>query len=426
MQYDRHLLTTMVERWRPKSHCFHLLFGEATITLQDVQVLFGLRVDGHPIYLGGVFGRGRSWHDILEALRGYVGPINGRSFVSLTNLIDFIKDELEIEPIGYDTPVARVEKIVQLYMLVILGGILFLNSSSILIRLHFCAFLYPLALLVAIFGAVQYWPTYTGHCVARHIKVWCWERMLPLHPGLYQPEDNDAALPYATRWTRGVERNIKSHHTLIAIRDQIDHMTEVQEYYRAGFVPSAGSLAALSRGLRKIFKILKEVQKDPAHALWGHEIKSVVKQTFEEARDVIPSYGGRGHGHPRGRPCNELSPSTPVVPSEAIPDMSGPYSMRPMELPSRPADGRPMRDVEAVRLSYESAIGDGYISEMTGPSDLIVCLFLPPFAKPERYARLIYSPHGSIRPPNDMQFLHYFLRGHAWFGKLECYDDGIA
>ncbi|KAF3656209.1 hypothetical protein FXO37_15592 [Capsicum annuum] len=166
--------------------------------------------------------------------------------------------------------------------------------------------------------------------------------------------------------------------------------THEKEYYRAGFVPSAGSLAALSRGLRKIFKILKEVQKDPAHALWGHEIKSVVKQTFEEARDAIPSYGpfcdaessyynvnaqgrgegrgrGRGHGRPRGRSYNEPSPFTPVVPSEAIPDMSGPYSMRPMELPSRPADGRPMRDVEAVRLSYGSAIGDGYIPDM--PSD---------------------------------------------------------
>ena len=38
MQYDRALVTAMVERWRPETHCFHLPFGEVTITLQDVQV----------------------------------------------------------------------------------------------------------------------------------------------------------------------------------------------------------------------------------------------------------------------------------------------------------------------------------------------------------------------------------------------------
>ncbi|PHU22686.1 hypothetical protein BC332_07793 [Capsicum chinense] len=90
-------------------------------------------------------------------------------------------------------------------------------------------------------------------------SVWCWERMLPLHPGLYEPKDDDAALPYATRWIRGIERNTESHHTLIAIRDQIDHMKEVQEYYTAGFASYVGSVVALSRGLHKILKISLEL-----------------------------------------------------------------------------------------------------------------------------------------------------------------------
>ena len=51
MQYDRALVTAMVERWRPGTHCFHLPFGEVTITLQDVQVLFGLRIDGDAVYI---------------------------------------------------------------------------------------------------------------------------------------------------------------------------------------------------------------------------------------------------------------------------------------------------------------------------------------------------------------------------------------
>nr|GMD77856.1 serine/threonine-protein phosphatase 7 long form homolog isoform X1 [Ipomoea batatas] len=46
---DWPLITAMVDRWRPETHCFQLPFGEVTITLQDVEMLLGLRVDGLPV-----------------------------------------------------------------------------------------------------------------------------------------------------------------------------------------------------------------------------------------------------------------------------------------------------------------------------------------------------------------------------------------
>ena len=39
MEVNHALITTLVERWRSKTHMFHLPHGEMSITLQDIEVV---------------------------------------------------------------------------------------------------------------------------------------------------------------------------------------------------------------------------------------------------------------------------------------------------------------------------------------------------------------------------------------------------
>jgi hypothetical protein len=46
---DSTALTALVDRWRLETHTFHLLYGEITMTLQDVAMILGLPIDSPPI-----------------------------------------------------------------------------------------------------------------------------------------------------------------------------------------------------------------------------------------------------------------------------------------------------------------------------------------------------------------------------------------
>ena len=49
MEVDYALITALVKRWHPEMHTFHLSHGEMGITLQDIEVMLRILVDGLPV-----------------------------------------------------------------------------------------------------------------------------------------------------------------------------------------------------------------------------------------------------------------------------------------------------------------------------------------------------------------------------------------
>uniref|UniRef100_A0A3Q7GXI9 Aminotransferase-like plant mobile domain-containing protein n=1 Tax=Solanum lycopersicum TaxID=4081 RepID=A0A3Q7GXI9_SOLLC len=78
-------------------------------------------------------------------------------------------------------------------------------------------------------------------------------------------------LPYARRWTRGIDRDTESHHVLIPIRDQLDCMTEDQH---VPVIPSWGTNHHVHDHRRRLGPEVLEMM-DKYFRDWGNRHQSL-------------------------------------------------------------------------------------------------------------------------------------------------------
>ncbi|XP_070054260.1 serine/threonine-protein phosphatase 7 long form homolog [Nicotiana tomentosiformis] len=141
LQLDWSLITTLIERWRPEKHTFHLSIGEVTITLQDVEVLYGLPVDGHPVALSNSIREytGLHYMEMLQRLTGFQ-PLDETASVGASRLqLTPVRQHFEAlhADITNDTPELHIYWYTRLLLLLMFVGVLFPNTSGNLVSLKF-------------------------------------------------------------------------------------------------------------------------------------------------------------------------------------------------------------------------------------------------------------------------------------------------
>ena len=125
---DWKLITCLVKRWRPKTHTFHVPIGEIMITLQDVAIILGLRIDGPAVTRTCVLDVAELCGELLEvtpptdALRG--------SAIS----IRWICQQLSTP--GPDAGEVDLERSAHGFILALMGSFLFADKKGV--HVHLC------------------------------------------------------------------------------------------------------------------------------------------------------------------------------------------------------------------------------------------------------------------------------------------------
>ncbi|CAN1837498.1 Protein MAIN-LIKE 2, partial [Linum perenne] len=125
----KELVTALLERWRPETNTFHLLQSEATITLEDVEVLTGLPTRGRPVSVGY---DARAADVICQELLGATPPPT--RFTGHQVKILWVKEQFDRLPAGASAEV--ITYYARAYTWVLVGAVLLADRSGDLIPIH--------------------------------------------------------------------------------------------------------------------------------------------------------------------------------------------------------------------------------------------------------------------------------------------------
>ncbi|KAK9986747.1 hypothetical protein SO802_031698 [Lithocarpus litseifolius] len=142
-EIDHCLILALVERWRLETHTFHLPHGEMLITLEDVEVIFGLPKDGE-FLVGSTAVVDGDWRQLCMELLGFGVPANdNKTLVAQRILISRLVERIA-EPLPHDATEIQIHPYAWYYILTLLRDKLFMDKSGDRVHLMFLEFLWNL------------------------------------------------------------------------------------------------------------------------------------------------------------------------------------------------------------------------------------------------------------------------------------------
>lgn len=228
LKVDHALITALVERWRPETHTFHLPIGEVTVTLEDIQVLWGLPVEGN-----AVTGKDRKplrKEDCIRLCELHMGftPtddafING--MIKLTELRRVI-----MSPLPEGAGQVEIMQRARVYLMQLLGGTVCPDASgSRMPILYINNFIDLCPSTPLSWGSAVLACMYRNLCKATDTKtksingpngllqLWAWERIKTIAPRVNR-QDYNLQLAYGARWSYARSFRHTTSHVLSAFR----------------------------------------------------------------------------------------------------------------------------------------------------------------------------------------------------------------
>ena len=127
---DWPIITSLIKRWRPETHTFHVPVGEMTITLQDVSIILGLCIHGPAVTRTCVCSM---LAELCLELLGVIPPADALKGVAIS--IRWLCDQLSTPALDADE--VTLEWSARGFIIALMGSFLFADKKGVHVHLSF-------------------------------------------------------------------------------------------------------------------------------------------------------------------------------------------------------------------------------------------------------------------------------------------------